>query len=48
MPKFEVVSEYQPSGDQPQAIAALAEGIENSVFVQLLERMEALKRHGNH
>ena len=24
MPKFEVVSEYQPSGDQPQAIAALA------------------------
>ena len=25
MPKFEVVSEYQPSGDQPQAIAALAE-----------------------
>lgn len=26
----------------------LAEGIENSVFVQLLERMEALKRHGNH
>ena len=29
MPKFEVVSEYQPSGDQPKAIAALAEGIEN-------------------
>ena len=28
MPKFEVVSEYQPSGDQPQAIAKLAEGIE--------------------
>lgn len=26
----------------------LAEGIENSVFVQLLERMEALKRHGSH
>ena len=27
MPKFEVVSDYQPSGDQPEAIAALAEGI---------------------
>ena len=27
MPKFEVVSEYKPSGDQPQAIAALAEGM---------------------
>ena len=24
MPKFQVVSEYQPSGDQPEAIAALA------------------------
>ena len=24
MPKFEVVSEYTPSGDQPEAIAALA------------------------
>ena len=22
MPKFEVVSDYQPSGDQPEAIAA--------------------------
>ena len=29
MPKFQVVSDYQPSGDQPQSIAALAEGIEN-------------------
>ena len=26
MPKFEVVSEYKPAGDQPEAIAALAEG----------------------
>ena len=24
MPKFEVVSEYQPAGDQPEAIAALS------------------------
>ena len=36
MPKFEVVSEYAPSGDQPQAIAALAEGIENGLKEQVL------------
>ena len=36
MPKFEVVSEYKPSGDQPQAIAALAEGIENGLDEQVL------------
>ena len=36
MPKFEVVSEYQPSGDQPQAIDALAEGIENGLKEQIL------------
>ena len=36
MPKFEVVSEYQPTGDQPQAIAALAEGIENGLKEQVL------------
>ena len=27
MPKFEVVSEYTPSGDQPEAIQALAEAL---------------------
>ena len=36
MPKFQVVSEYQPSGDQPEAIAALAEGIENGLKEQIL------------
>ena len=36
MPKFEVVSEYQPSGDQPQAIDALAQGIENGLKEQVL------------
>ena len=36
MPKFQVVSEYQPSGDQPQAIQALAEGIENGLKEQIL------------
>ena len=28
MPKFQVVSDYTPSGDQPQAIASLAQGVE--------------------
>ena len=36
MPKFEVVSEYQPAGDQPEAIAALAAGIENGLDEQTL------------
>ncbi|SFP32085.1 Excinuclease ABC subunit B [Oscillibacter sp. PC13] len=36
MPKFEVVSDYQPSGDQPQAIASLAGGIENGLKEQVL------------
>ena len=27
MPKFEVVSEYQPAGDQPEAIRKLTEGV---------------------
>ncbi len=36
MPKFEVVSEYTPSGDQPQAIGALAQGIEMGLDEQTL------------
>ncbi len=36
MPKFEVVSEYTPSGDQPEAIAGLAAGIENGLDEQTL------------
>ena len=36
MPKFEVISEYQPSGDQPEAIEALAAGIENGLSEQTL------------
>ena len=27
MPKFEIVSEYKPAGDQPQAIEKLAQGV---------------------
>ncbi len=36
MPKFEVVSEYTPSGDQPEAIEALAAGIEAGLNEQTL------------
>ena len=36
MARFEVVSEYKPSGDQPEAIAALAAGIENGLDEQTL------------
>ena len=36
MPKFEVVSEYKPAGDQPQAIEALANGVELGLQEQTL------------
>ena len=36
MPKFEVVSEYTPSGDQPEAIQTLAQGIEMGLDEQTL------------
>ena len=36
MPKFEVVSEYTPSGDQPEAIEALSNGIEMGLDEQTL------------
>ena len=36
MPKFEVVSEYTPSGDQPEAIEALSTGIEMGLDEQTL------------
>ena len=36
MPSFEVVSEYTPSGDQPQAIEKLAQGIEDGLREQVL------------
>ena len=36
MPDFEVVSDYAPAGDQPQAIAALAEGIKRGDRFQTL------------
>ena len=36
MPAFQVVSEYTPSGDQPEAIAKLAQGIEDGLREQIL------------
>ena len=36
MPEFKVVSDYTPSGDQPQAIEALADGLENGLRQQVL------------
>ena len=36
MAKFQVVSEYQPSGDQPEAIEALSQGIEMGLDEQTL------------
>ena len=37
MPDFKVVSEYEPAGDQPQAIDKLAQGIENGLRAQVLK-----------
>ena len=36
MPAFQVVSEYTPSGDQPQAIEKLAQGIRDGLREQIL------------
>ena len=36
MPDFEVISPYEPSGDQPEAIDALAQGLENGIDEQVL------------
>ena len=37
MPDLKVVSEYQPAGDQPQAIDKLAQGLENGLRAQELK-----------
>jgi len=36
MPKFELVSDFQPMGDQPDAIAQLVEGVETGDRFQTL------------
>ena len=36
MPKFQLVSKYQPTGDQPKAIAQLCHGLDNHIREQTL------------
>ena len=36
MPKFKIVSEFKPTGDQPQAIEKLSEGIIKGINHQVL------------
>ncbi len=36
MPQFELVSEFQPTGDQPEAIGKLVEGLNNGLHNQVL------------
>ena len=36
MPKFQIVSDYKPTGDQPQAIELLAEGFKKGNKFQTL------------
>ena len=36
MEKFKLVSKYQPTGDQPEAIEKLSEGIKNGLKEQVL------------
>ncbi|MFN3428620.1 MAG: DEAD/DEAH box helicase family protein, partial [Candidatus Sericytochromatia bacterium] len=36
MPEFKVVSPYEPNGDQPQAIAAMARGLQAGMSAQTL------------
>ena len=48
MPDFHVVSSYVPSGDQPEAIDALASGLERGIAEQTLlgVRRSVLLRRG--
>ena len=45
MPEFHVVSEYSPSGDQPEAIDSLASGLEAGIDEQTLLGVTAPARH---
>ncbi len=36
MPPFEIVSDFQPTGDQPEAIGKLVEGLDNGLHNQIL------------
>ena len=48
MPKFQVVSDYTPSGDQPQAIASLAQGVELGLNEQTLLGGDRLRQNLYH
>ena len=36
MPKFKLVSKYQPTGDQPEAIRRLCDGLDRNIREQTL------------
>ena len=46
MPEFKVVSDYTPSGDQPQAIEALAEGLASGIVAYMGSLENTRKEHG--
>ena len=48
MPKFQVVSDYTPSGDQPEAIASLAQGVELGLDEQTLLGGHRLRQNLHH
>ena len=48
MPEFEVVSPFQPSGDQPTAITALADGVRRGDPYQTLAGDHRLGQDGDH
>ena len=39
MPNFKIVSDFGPTGDQPQAVDRLVEGLERGCEHQMLERI---------
>ena len=45
MPDFKVKSEYSPSGDQPEAIAALSDGFREGLPEQVLRPGLLLQLH---
>ena len=45
MNKFELTSAYQPTGDQPEAIAQLTEGVREGLPAQTLLGVTGPERH---
>lgn len=43
--KFQVVSDYKPTGDQPQAIEKLSKGILNGEKYQNFVELQVLEKH---